>query len=97
MSNRLAYVLILVALLLGSGVGYALRGGGGTVTITTTVTETVSTPAPAGAVGLSGEVYVGALLPLTGPLGSFAENDMVVLKLAESDVNAWLEQVGAKW
>lgn len=26
MSNRLAYVLILVALLLGSGVGYVLRG-----------------------------------------------------------------------
>lgn len=98
MSSKLAYVLILVFLLVGVGIGYGLRGGEGVTTVTTTVTKTVtSSPTPVEAVGLSGEVQIGALLPLTGPLGSFAENDMVVLKLAEKDVNAWLEQIGAKW
>ncbi|MCS7102463.1 MAG: ABC transporter substrate-binding protein [Candidatus Korarchaeum sp.] len=97
MSTKLVYVMILVALLIGTGLGYMLRGDGGATTVTTTVTKTVTPPAPAEAAGLKGEIYVGALLPLTGPLGSFAENDMVVLKLAEKDVNTWLEQVGAEW
>jgi len=94
MSNRVAYALLLVFLLIGFGLGYMTKGGEGVTTVTKT--ETV-TSAVSQATGLSGEVYIGALLPLTGPLGSFAENDMVVLKLAEKDVNDWLEQIGAKW
>lgn len=96
MSTRVSYLLILIALIVGIGLGYLARGSGGTVTITQTVTTSAGISVPQ-QVGLSGEVYVGALLPLTGPLGSFAENDMVALKLAERDVNEWLERAGEKW
>ncbi|WP_185836276.1 ABC transporter substrate-binding protein [Candidatus Korarchaeum cryptofilum] len=90
--NRASYFLILVALLIGAVIGYAVGASSGA---TSTVTRTV-TSAPESA-GLSGDVYIGALLPLTGPLGSFAENDMIALRLAEKDVNDWLTQIGSKW
>ncbi|MEM4497922.1 MAG: ABC transporter substrate-binding protein, partial [Nitrososphaerota archaeon] len=65
-----------------------------TVTRTATITTTVSAAA---AGGLSGEIPIGALLPLSGPLGQFGENDKVAVELAVAEVNTFLEKVGAGW
>jgi len=58
-------------------------------------TQTVQAEATTAAGGLSGEVQIGALLPLTGDLASYGENSKVALELAERDINAFLEKAGA--
>jgi branched-chain amino acid transport system substrate-binding protein len=65
--------------------------GGATVTETKTVT--VGGPAA----GLSGDVPIGALLPLSGPLGVFGENDKIAVQLAVDEVNDFLAKSGAGW
>jgi branched-chain amino acid transport system substrate-binding protein len=47
--------------------------------------------------GLSGEVPIGALLPLSGPLGQFGENDKVAVELAVAEINEFLGRIGAGW
>jgi len=75
--------------------------GATTVTVTTsiTTTRTVATPTTVTvpAVGLQGDILIGALLPLTGVLSSYGENDKVALELAVSDVNEWLTSLGKPW
>lgn len=44
---------------------------------------------------LSGEIPIGAPLPLTGTLGTYGENARVALELAESEINALLNASGA--
>ena len=71
---------------------------GETKTVTSTVVSTMTITAPGAAEGgLSGEIPIGALLPLSGPLGKFGENDKVAIELAVADVNAFLEKIGANW
>jgi len=48
-------------------------------------------------VGLSGEITIGSLLPLTGGLATFGENSMVAIDFAAEEVNAFLEEAGAGW
>jgi branched-chain amino acid transport system substrate-binding protein len=48
-------------------------------------------------VGLTGEIQIGALLPLTGDLASYGENSREAVKLAESEVNSFLAKSGAKF
>jgi branched-chain amino acid transport system substrate-binding protein len=55
---------------------------------TVTVTRTV-------AAGLTGEVTIGALLPLTGDLASYGENSRAALELALKEVNDYLKMIGA--
>ncbi len=44
------------------------------------------------------ETYtVVALFPMTGPLGTFGENNAYAARLAAADVNEWLEEEGADW
>ncbi len=67
--------------------------GGATVTVTApgptvTVTRTA-------AAGLTGEVSIGALLPLTGDLASYGENSRAALELALTEINDYLRMVGA--
>ncbi len=61
-----------------------------TVTQTQTVTGTETTVA-----GLSGEIKIGVLLPLTGDLASYGEAARAAAQLAEQDINAWLSAAGA--
>jgi branched-chain amino acid transport system substrate-binding protein len=46
---------------------------------------------------ISGTIYIGALLPLTGDLSSYGENNKVALELAENDINEWLRKMGANF
>lgn len=82
-SKVVAVVLAIVMLAVGVGIGLL-------------ITPYVAEPRVV-AEGLSGEIPIGALLPLSGPLGKFGENDKVAVQLAEKDVNSFLERVGAKW
>ncbi|MCL7393901.1 MAG: ABC transporter substrate-binding protein [Thaumarchaeota archaeon] len=59
-------------------------------------TTTITMPGTA-AGGLSGEVPIGALLPLSGPLGQFGENDKVAVEFAVAEINEFLEKIGAGW
>ena len=95
---KTAYVMMVVLLIIGIIAGFA--GGRATAPAqTVTVTTTVAGPSPTAtpAAGLQGEVLIGALLPLTGALSSFGENDKVALELAEKEINGWLESMGKPW
>ena len=67
-----------------------------TITAATTVTRTATVTAPA-VPGLQGDVFIGVLLPLTGVLSSYGENDRVAIELAASEVNEWLSSLGKPW
>jgi len=66
-----------------------------TATITSTVEKTQTVTAGAG--GLTGEIPIGALLPLTGVLASFGQNNKVAAEIAVEEVNDFLEKIGAGW
>ncbi|RLI21318.1 ABC transporter substrate-binding protein [Candidatus Bathyarchaeota archaeon] len=66
---------------------------GKTVTVTSTATKTVA----AGAGGLTGEIPIGAIIPLTGVLASFGQNNKVAAEIAVEEVNEFLEEIGAGW
>ena len=77
-----------------------------TATVTETVTEaktvtekmtTTVTQTQGAAGGLSGEIPIGALLPLSGPLGAFGSNDKMAVEIAVAEVNEFLESIGAGW
>jgi len=80
-------------------------GAGATATVTTTVsvektatvTSTVEKTVTAGAGGLTGEIPIGALIPLTGGLASFGQNNKVAAEIAVEEVNDFLEKIGAGW
>jgi len=46
---------------------------------------------------LTGEVTIGALLPLTGELATYGENEKAAIELAAEEVNAFLVESGAAW
>jgi len=46
---------------------------------------------------LTGEVKLGAILPMTGDLKTFGENEKVAAELAVDEVNAFLQASGANW
>ena len=80
-------------------------GAGATATVTTTVsvektatvTSTVEKTVTAGAGGLTGEIPIGALFPLSGGLGTFGENNKVIAEIAVKEVNEFLAKSGAGW
>ena len=47
--------------------------------------------------GLTGEIEIGAILPLSGDLATYGENSKSAVTLAETEVNAFLEDAGAGW
>ena len=103
-STKLVSILIVVFLLIGIAAGYfagsavaptrTVTAPIGTVTVTPPA-RTVTVTAPA--VGLQGDILIGALLPLSGALSSYGENDKVALEFAVSDVNDWLSSLGKPW
>ena len=66
-------------------------------TVTSVVTSTVEKTVTAGAPGLTGEIPIGALLPLSGVLATFGENNKVMAEIAVEEVNEFLEKSGAGW
>ncbi|MCX8184365.1 MAG: ABC transporter substrate-binding protein [Sulfolobales archaeon] len=88
------YVLAVFLLILGVVAGFFV-GQGAAPTRTITVTTLVTSPvAP---VGLTGEVRIGALLPLTGVLSTFGAQYRVVIELAEREINGYLTALGRPW
>lgn len=73
---------VIVSLLVGVGIGYV-------------VAPLVAPPAPP--VGLTGDISIGCLAPLTGDLGMYGENSKAALELAAKDVNEILEKMEAEW
>jgi len=102
-SRAVAAALLVIGLIIGIAIGYVVVSttapptpAAATVTVTATVVSTVTQTAPA-APGLRGEVPIGALLPLTGVLSSYGENDKVALEFAEKEINEWLKARGEEW
>jgi branched-chain amino acid transport system substrate-binding protein len=78
------------------------NSNGGSICATVTVTgetKTIVSRDDYDAGNRRGKGYpeVGALLPLSGPLGQFGENDKVAVELAVAEVNEFLEKIGAGW
>jgi len=74
--------LFIIFLLIGFGGGYLVGS--------------VMAPA-APEVGLSGDVTIVFLCPLTGVLSTYGENSKAAAELAASEVNQWLEARGEAW
>ncbi len=83
MSSKTAglVVAVVIALVVGIAAGYIVG----------------HSKAPTTQTAASGEVKViklGALLPLTGALSSFGENDKAALEIAEEDINTFFNKTG---
>ena len=83
-ATSIAVVLMIIFLLIGLGVGYAVWG----------IRKPV---APEVKPGLSGDVNVVYLCPLTGALSTYGENNKAAAELAAKEVNEWLAARGAEW
>jgi branched-chain amino acid transport system substrate-binding protein len=90
--------IAVVAFVIGFVVGGFTLGVGRapatTVTSTTTITITVT---PSGVATLSGEIPIGALLPLSGSLATYGAQCKEAFLLAVEDVNKWLAALGKPW
>lgn len=98
-------VAIIISLIVGAGIGVAAAPsifpqpaapGAATTTVerTTTVTRTAVSTTTVKAAGLSGDIYIGALLPLTGDLASYGENSKVAVEVAAAEINEWFKKSG---
>jgi len=104
-------IALIVGLAIGYGVALTtispttIVAGEKTVTATltvtgaaTTITSTYKTTVTVGeAIGLRGEVAIGATLPLTGELSFMGEDCKATLELAERQINDWLKARGEQW
>ncbi|MDK6029154.1 penicillin-binding protein activator [Ignisphaera sp. 4213-co] len=107
MKNTIAIGLIIVALVVGYGIGYASYslmskpGVQATPTVSSvapsTITYTVTTYATPIATVLSGDIPIGALLPLSGALATYGAQCKEAFLLAVNDVNEWLQKLGKPW
>jgi branched-chain amino acid transport system substrate-binding protein len=91
-SGKMAGIAI-AAIIIGIGIGYGIGGsnneaGDSTAGTDSTVLETS---------GLSGEVNIGLILPLTGDLATHGEENWEGSKLAVVDFNKHLKKIGAPW
>jgi len=75
-------IALVVALIVGLVLGYL-------VSMFIAPTAIIGGPA-----GLPKEILIGALLPMTGPLASFGENDKAALEIAIEEINAFLKDLG---
>ena len=65
-----------------------------TIPATGVFTVTVTTQVTGIPTGLPKEILIGALLPMTGPLASFGENDKAAIEVAIEEINAFLKDLG---
>ena len=92
-----AIAIFLVALIVGLAIGIAAAPyfAPPSAPVVTTIAGSVTTIAqPA---GLSGEITIGAILPLTGDLATFGENDKLAAEIATTEINQFLRSAGAPW
>lgn len=108
---RTAQVAVVIALIIGLVIGVVAAplvtpAPPGVVEKTVTVTppaKTVTVTPPAKTVektvevpvGLTGEIKIGSILPLTGALASYGENSKVAQLIGEKEVNEFLKRAGA--
>ena len=78
--GRKAVAFIIIAFLVGLGVGVPVGY--------------VAKPGPAGPARLSGEIPIGALVPLSGDFASYGARGKACLELAEEDINAYVKSIG---
>ncbi|RLE61206.1 MAG: branched-chain amino acid ABC transporter substrate-binding protein [Thermoprotei archaeon] len=81
-----ALVMLIIGLLVGSLIGFTFTSflSGAAQTGVTQQQEII-------------EVPIGALLPLEGPLSSFAKRNQIALEMAIEDINAFAENTGSKF
>ncbi len=91
-SGKMAGIAI-VAIIIGIGIGYGIGGSNTEPGDSAAVTDS-TTLEPS---GLSGEVNIGLILPLTGDLATHGEENWEGSKLAVVDFNKHLEKIGAPW
>ncbi len=91
-SGKMAGIAI-VAVIIGIGIGYGIGGSNTEPGDSAAVTDS-TTLEPS---GLSGEVNIGLILPLTGDLATHGEENWEGSKLAVVDFNKHLEKIGAPW
>ncbi len=91
-SGKMAGIAI-AAIIIGIGIGYGI-GGSNTEPGDSAVVTDSTTLDP---YGLSGEVNIGLILPLTGDLATHGEENWEGSKLAVVDFNKHLEKIGAPW
>ncbi len=84
----IAVVFIIIGIVIGYGIGSSTDISESSTTTDSTVQETS---------GLSGEVNIGLILPLTGDLATHGEENWEGSKLGVVDFNRHLEKIGAPW
>ena len=83
-TTTVAAVIAIVTLLIGVGIGF--------------VVYPIAFPPPLEEEpGLTGEVEIGALFPLSGDLATYGDNAKTAITLAEEEVNEFLEEADAGW
>ncbi|MEM4767391.1 MAG: penicillin-binding protein activator, partial [Ignisphaera sp.] len=99
MKNSIAVGLIIVALIVGVLIGYMIPAPitATPTTVTVIQTHTVTQTLTPAAAGLSGDVPIGALLPLTGVLATYGKMCQEAFMMAVEDVNSWLATMGKPW
>ena len=83
-ATAIVVVAIVIALVVGFAGGY-LAAPGKTVSNTTTASKIPSV------------VNIGVAIPLSGDLGTYGDNALAALQLAESQINTMLSQSNAGW
>ncbi|MEM2211155.1 MAG: ABC transporter substrate-binding protein [Nitrososphaerales archaeon] len=80
LATSLAVISVIIALIIGGVIGYFASPA-----------KIVEKPVPT----LSGEIPIGIVLPLTGGLATYAENEKVTLEKGLEEINSLLKQTGA--
>jgi len=83
----------IAAILIVIGIAYAVLGNG----TESTPPETSEIPVTEEAAGLSGEVTIGLILPLTGDLATHGIENLEGSKFGVVEFNKHLEEIGAPW
>jgi len=83
----------IAAIIIVIAIAYGLSGTGTEITETSTIPESSVEESS----GLSGEVNIGLILPLTGDLATHGEENWEGSKLGVIDFNKHLEEIGAPW
>jgi len=97
MAYALAVVLLVIGLVAGFFVGQATAPVREVTVTAPGVVTPVTVTVPVAPVGLTGEVRIGALIPLTGVLSTFGTQYKVVIELAEKEINEYLAALGRAW
>ncbi|MEB3844601.1 MAG: penicillin-binding protein activator [Desulfurococcales archaeon] len=96
-AKALAAAIIIIIIIAGAAAYVAMKGKGTTTTTSSQTTSGAQTSSTAGgtAGGKTATVKIGALLPLTGDLGSFGKSNEYAIEMAANDLNKYLAEHNA--